>query len=386
VIRQGRFWAEEGNVFFYNASRLSWNEAIFNSYAGYTNLAANLAGMGAFYLAPLRVAPYVSTLFAATVQTLPAALFAISSDSWIKTWHTLIVACLVVLVQPASQEIWLSSLGSQSFLNLSVGIILLLGCEQNLSKRLFQYFILSFAALSGPGASFLLPFFFARSYLERSYARLWQALALGLGSAAQLLLFYHKSDRALTVDMPLFLNAMYLKHFLVPFVGRIQSYEIAAQISSQYKNGTPYWWVPIFFIAYVAFLLLLIWRTKAYTAFWPLASALTMTFLAFFGALGDRTGLLEVDGGNRYTYASQVLMELALLIVVRTGLPSWERSLTKWLLIWLVIIGAHEYFWSNPMFAQGPSWRAEVRRWQVDHNHPLELWPKGWQLHLNSKP
>ena len=226
VIHQGRFWAEEGTVFYSNARKLPWLEAIFNSYAGYTNLAANLAGVLAFYLVPLKSAPYISTAFAAIVQTFPCILLCMSSEPWLRDWKVLAVALLIVLVQPASLEIWLSSIGSQCFLNLCVGLILMLQTESNIVKRLFQYMVLLLAPLSGPGGGFLLPFFIVRAWLEKSKLRAFQAAVLGFGTFVQIAFFVHKSDRSMSADLPLFLNAMFIKHIVVPFLGRVESTEI----------------------------------------------------------------------------------------------------------------------------------------------------------------
>ena len=43
ISGEGRFWAEEGRIFFENAWNLPWSEALIVSYGGYLNICANLA-------------------------------------------------------------------------------------------------------------------------------------------------------------------------------------------------------------------------------------------------------------------------------------------------------------------------------------------------------
>jgi hypothetical protein len=382
VIHQGRFWAEEGTVFYSNARKLPWLEATFNSYAGYTNLAANLAGVLAFHCSDLKHAPYVSTGFAATIQTLPCILLCMSSEPWLKTWRIVAVALLIMLVQPAALEIWLSSIGSQCFLNLSVGLILMLQPESHIFKRLFQYLVLLMAPLSGPGGSFLLPFMTARAWIDRSKLRAFQAAVLLIGTLIQLVFFYHKSDRSMTAEWPLFLSAMFVKHLMVPALGRLESQDFCVQLYKAAHDGILPAYPSIAILAYLLAIAAMIFVSRARAAWWPFLSASLITPLAFFGSLGDRRGLLDVDGGNRYTYASQVLYEMSLLIIACTGQKKKISIAAKWLLTWFLIVGMHEYFTGNEMFLQGPEWRGEVRKWQANHDYIIRLWPATWPLKI----
>ena len=382
VIHQGRFWAEEGTVFYSNARKLPWLEATFNSYAGYTNLAANLAGVLAFHFANLKHAPYISTAFAGTIQTFPCLLICMSSEPWLRNWRVVAVAILIILVQPASLEIWLSSIGSQCFLNLSVGLILMLQPENNIFKRLFQYLILLMAPLSGPGGSFLLPFMIARAWMEKSKLRAFQAAVLTVGTLIQLVFFFHKSDRSMSAEWPLFLSAMFVKHLMVPVLGRVESSDFCAQLYAAAHDAILPVWPSVAILTYLLTIAILIFQSRATGAWWPFLSGCLMTPLAFFGALGDRRGLLDVDGGNRYTYAAQVLFEMSLLMIACTGKNQKITTAVKWLLTWFLIIGMHEYFTGSVMFTQGPEWRTEVRRWQADPGYQLNLWPPGWHLRI----
>ena len=57
IIATGRFWCEEGNVFFHNAWVLPAGKALFNPFGGYLNLAANAATLAGRWLLPVPPPP-----------------------------------------------------------------------------------------------------------------------------------------------------------------------------------------------------------------------------------------------------------------------------------------------------------------------------------------
>jgi hypothetical protein len=190
----GRFWAEEGRVFFQNGWNLPWYQALFVSYGGYLNLAANLAGVLANYLAPLERACFVSTIFALIIQMFPCVLLCMSNQLWLQNRKFLLAAMLVITTMPMTQEIWLSSLGSQCYLNLCVALILGLETRSGLVGY-FHKALLFLTPLTGPGSIALIPFFILRAVIDRSVARAIQASLLLFGASIQLLFFWHFGSR-----------------------------------------------------------------------------------------------------------------------------------------------------------------------------------------------
>ncbi len=80
IILKGRFWAEEGNIFFRNAWLLPPMRALLNPYGGYLNLAANGGTLAARWLLPLRLAPYLTIGLALVVQLCPLLLLLDAGD------------------------------------------------------------------------------------------------------------------------------------------------------------------------------------------------------------------------------------------------------------------------------------------------------------------
>jgi hypothetical protein len=390
-IWQGRFWAEEGTIFFSHAWHTQWYQALLFSYGGYLNLAANLGGVLARHLVPLEKACYVTSVFGLIVQTLPAAILCLSKDRWLQKRSGLIVALLIVATLPMSQEIWLSSIGSQCHLNLCVALILSL--ETTRAKiPIFIYATLVFAGLSGPGASFLAPLFFARSRIEKSRARLLQAITLTSACALQFIFFYHPAERVVSglgksaqpvgIDPLLFLNICFEKHILGPFLGMQRTEAL-----------TRNWWdmamharlsvVPALGVLF-AFLLLcyVAWRSKKIESRWLITAGAILCAIANIGALGDRMFLLIAGTGERYVFAPQVLFELSLLPVV-FGNSGWLKRAATVLLCWLLIVAGAEYFSTPAVFSEGPAWNAEINIWRNNPSYKPRVWPPFWTVDLS---
>ncbi len=382
IWTQGRFWAEEGSIFFVNAWHVPWYKVLLFTYGGYLNFAANLAAVLANHLVSLEWAPYVSIIFAFLIQIFPAALLCLSKQKWLQDIKMLLAALLIVITLPFSHEVWLTSISTQCHLNLCAGLILALEPGVG-SIALFQYILLFFAPLSGPGASFLVPLFIARAVIDRSKSRAIQAAILGLAAALQLLFFYHPADRQLGISPPLLLNVFFVKHLLEPFLGQ-QSESLVDPLRDSFVAGHAS--IVAMLVALIVFgiFAVAIWRTGKAEPIWFFLSGMLMAILSYCGALGNRVDLLFAYAANRYVFAPQILLELSLLSLSCVS-RGRIRLISTALIIWLVVIGLREYFYTPGMFSVGPSWRSEVRQWRKNPEYKLEIWPKGWYVTLQSE-
>jgi hypothetical protein len=392
ILSKGRFWAEEGQIFFVNALTEPWYKALFLSYGGYLNITANLAGVLA-HLAPLKAAPYVTSIFALIIQCFPAILLCFSgkavqssqsfcaSSDWLKTRSALITALLVVLTLPASQEVWLSSIGSQVHLNLCVGLILVLN-GGGVWYRNFQRFLLVLAPLSGPGGSFLIPLFFLRAFLDSSRERLIQALIMTVACAVQILFFWHAQERVLGCDPLLFINILFVKHLLVPFWGLPASDDFCANLKIDWMSHKISHSIVVYTIGCFALWIAILWRQRKSEPIGFFVTAVTLASLAYFGALGDKSDLLLAQPGARYAFAPQILFELSFVSMafMSTG---FIRNISRVLCAWLLVIALHEYFVTPPVFRDGPSWRSELRKWEKDPHYAPRAWPTMWFVTLD---
>ena len=218
ILLEGRFWAEEGRVFFENAWNMPWFDALLVSHSGYLNLVANLAGVLARHLAPLELAPYLSTGLALIIHCFPALLLLSSRLDWLQHRWVMAAALLFIATPPASQEVWLTSIASQHHLALAAGVVLALEARRGLAGAL-QILVLVLASLSAPMSWVLLPLFILRALLERSQRRTLQCIIMLAGVALQLALFHTQiPGRHLGLPASLFGAIVLCKHVVIPFL------------------------------------------------------------------------------------------------------------------------------------------------------------------------
>ncbi len=382
ILGAGRFWAEEGPIFFMNALSAPWYQALFFSYGGYLNITANLAGILAKYVVPLKWAPYVTSLFGLLVQCFPAVLLAFSPSAWLKQRKALLLSLLILGTLPASQEVWLSSIGSQVHLNLCVALIFVLEAGTG-AYGIFQKVILVLAPLSGPGGSFLLPLFFARAFIDRSKPRLIQGLVLASASAIQLLFFYHAQVRTLGVSPILLVNLFFVKHLVVPFLGITHGHMLAAVVHDDLLQAHPSKKVFVLTISAFVGWAVILWREKKSEPFYFFVTGLILAGLAYFGALDKRSDLLFAQVGYRYSFAPQILFELSFISIACLSRRVIVRAASSALILWLLVIALKEFLVTPILFAQGPSWPTEVEKWQRDSSYVPKIWPDLWQIDLS---
>ena len=219
VLLEGRFWAEEGSVYF--ASALAGGpSALLRPHQGYLNLATNLAtGAAALPFVPLEAAPRVTVLAALLVQLLPAFLLLTRRAAWLPSPSARLAAAGLALLARPSDEVWLNSANAHFF--LAVAAAVLLATRPGTEGRWSEPALLAFAGLSGVTSALLAPLAWAAAARERTRRRLGAALLLtacALLQAAILLPALASGGRTARADADLFLPALLSRHVVAPFV------------------------------------------------------------------------------------------------------------------------------------------------------------------------
>ena len=382
ILLQGRFWAEEGEKFFRNAWLLPWPAALLSPWGGYLNITANLAGVLAWHVSPLEWAPYASTLLALAFQVCPAIVLLTSRIAWLDRPLVMVAALLLLATPPVSEEVWLSSIGTQCHLTLCAALILACGTRGG-AVGVFRLVLLALAALSGPGSWMLTPLFAARAAIDRSWQRALQAVVLGGGVLLQALFFYsHEAGRAYAIRPLLFLDTAFTKHVLVPFFWPQVAKHVIASIHASAVIGRVPWWPAVAMAAIVLAAVAVLapqWRREP---FWMALAAAVIVAVSYAGMLGNFLDFLSVGNGGRYTFAPQVLTGLALLGCAATA-HGLVRSVVTVCVGWLLIVGIYNYFLpAYAIFSHGPSWRTELALHRRDPSHVIASWPPGWIVPL----
>jgi len=385
IILKGRFWAEEGQVFFANAWNMPPGQALLNSYGGYLNLIANAATLAARWVLPLRLAPYMTITVSVLVQLCAPLLLMLARDRWLQPVAVRLAGVLLLLLVPSTGEIWLQTLHCQFQLLLCCGIILGLDVAKGRGAWL-RTGVLVLAPLCGPVVIALVPLFVARAVIDGSRARLLQGVALAGGAAIQLGVFFHPQaipDRGYTLDPATLLNVFAVRHVVMPFLGPGAALELGRALRMQMLAGK----VPLIAVVLPAVVFgpavaAMLWPGRPRAALWLMAAGLVAACASYFGARGGAATLISVYAGERYTFAPQALFALSVLALAATSCRL--VSLAAWAAVaWLLTVGVPGYFHPVPNTQDGPSWRAEVAIWKADPAYRLFLWPPNWRAQLN---
>lgn len=389
IVLKGRFWAEEGQFFFHDAWVMSPVQALLAPIGGYLNLVANASTLAARWLMPLRLAPYLTITVALAFQLMPPLLLLTARDVWLQKARVRLSGVLLLLLIPASEEIWLQSLHCQFELTLSCAIILTLDAASyrvlSSTRSWGQAAILLLAPLCGPGAIILVPLFLTRAMLDRSISRLFQALVLSAGSAIQLLLFFQAvPGRGYKLEPIPVLCVFAIRHLAVPFLGLLHGEAIASALQAKLSSGQIPWLAVLLpLLVFVPFFVATLCNHRSRPAFWLLAAGGVTALASYFGAIGGTVALIDVHFGERYVFVPQALFGLAVLAFAATSNVGLARI--AWaVVLWLLLVGAVNFFTTWPLVNDGPSWRSEIRKWQRDPTHLIELWPNGWTMRLEA--
>jgi hypothetical protein len=380
IVLQGRFWAEEGNVFFVHAWTMPWYQALFQPYSGYLNLIANLGGLLARNLAPLSAAPYVSTGLALLIQCIPAILIVTSRDEWLQRRLVIGAALLIIAWNVFSWEVSLTSIASQYYLALAAAIILALEPRSG-AVGAFQLLVLFITTLSAPASWVLPPLFAIRAVIDRSRLRALQTAVLLSGAVLQVAFFFGDSGgRHIGLSPTLFGAIVLAKHVITPILntrwgqGVVNSYVHAFS-----EAGGPVWPLGIVIIL-VAIIFASAVRLLDKVPLWFFCAGVAIAGISYFGALSPKLNLVHTLWGARYAMAPQVLFDLSLLSwcsLHRGRVRFWTGCAVAWLIVMSL--------WDFGRAQEGPLWRPEVVKWQENSSYALQIWPTGWTMHLPSK-
>jgi hypothetical protein len=382
AVLLGRLWAEEGRVFYVHAATMPAWHALFLPYAGYLNLVANAAPVIARALVPLEDAPWIITFIGLIFQCCPAVLLLCARDPWLQPIAVRIAALLLIGAAPQVEEVWLQTLHSQFHLALCAAIILALDIPQ---RRLaaFGGVLLFLGPLCGPPACVLAPLFLARAVIDRSWARFAQTCVLGAGAALQVLLFYSaQSGRAYGIGPIVLLCIVYIKQIVIPLLGAKIAAAATARLQARIAAHLFPWAAVTVSLTLFAAVCIALVRGRQAAPIWLFLAACCTGWIGYYGAIGNKLGMLVMGDSGRYVFLPQVLAGLAMLGLA-AGSPRPERWLARAAVAWLVLVGIADLPARDTAMKTGPAWHHEVALWRQDHNHPIALWPQGWSMTLD---
>lgn len=387
---EGRFQDEEATVFL----AFAWHfpsEALFRPFGGYLNLAANASTLALATLIrsetlPLEYAPYFTMMVGLLSQLLPAILILNGRSPWLADLRVRLVALLILVLMPTTEEVFLNAMHVQFHLALAVGLIAALKAGDGRLRKVFEGSILFLAPLCGPAAIVFLPLFALRGLIERDRRRCWQFAILASGAAIQMLFFYHATPlRGVPFDPLNLAAAMFIRLPALLFSGVTGAdfFGWAAAVGL-IKGGPNLWVLGTLSVLVFAAIFVATLRVRD-DAFWLLAAAVGVATVSLgFGIVtGAAFAPFFALAGPRYNYIPLVMLSLCFLCLA-TRADAAERRTPRMLVGLLLFVGVVHYFRPVDTYAEGPSWRKEVAAWRADPQHLLLVWPE-WKADLSSR-
>ncbi len=171
VLLHGRFWAEEGTLYWANAFYNTQTKSLLAHLvflapaAGYLNFVANIFTFLAVLIGGVYFSPLVTTWLSFLVMLLPSTVVYLYFNDRTRLTRT-IISTLILFSPPAlSGEIFANSINSQVFLALA-SILFLFTKTMTSKLKISYYFILLVSALSTMYVSILIPFYLIHFFMN----------------------------------------------------------------------------------------------------------------------------------------------------------------------------------------------------------------------------
>jgi hypothetical protein len=373
----GRFWAEEGAVFYpaiYNSEALYGLFFIFN---GHIELVTNFLVLIST-LFKLENAPLATTYLSLLFQSLPVIVLLKYRDQFELNNVKIFFVLLIMVGLPQSAEVFANTINLHFHFSILAALVLAVNEQKNISKLALR-FMLFLSGISGVPANFLLPIFALEAYRTKDRERINQFLIISSTAALQLVLLIHNgvggSQRNFLSDFSVIFLAPFSQTLISPFFG----FRTGDQLSLIIKEARSYELGSILFVSLLA--IPVAWfakrifdnRNRGLSILF--ISAVLLVVMNIFASLGDKSGLISAAAGGRYFYATNVL-----LIICFFGSFTFEKMLMK---IIVVVIFSTSSVHIRHNFA-GPNWRDALIEWNRNPDAGLQIWPAGWKMHLNN--
>jgi hypothetical protein len=379
------FWAEEGTLHFAFAWGHPLAAALAYRPAGYLGLYPSLAtGVVARLvrggLVALEQAPRLTVLFALAAQLLPVALIVWSRALFWDGALRRVVGVAIVLFGALTDEIWLNTINSQSWLTVAAALVLL----EPGAAAWISVPVVAVAGLSAPVACTLLPLFAWRAWRRRTAVVLADAAALAIAAAVQVACVATTAGdplarRTAGLDLGVFAATVWARAIIVPTLGVGAAGRLLEALRGPAWTGAAGGAV---LLAAAAGLLVWIARGLRAEARYLVGGFVLATTFTLFTSTGGKTLLLaSPSASSRYFYAPGVLLLLALLGAVRRDVDRVHATACALLVAVGLAHGVAQY----PVVRWQPGWPRwsdEVRAWRADPARPLRIWPPPWKVAL----
>ncbi|HTD23478.1 MAG TPA: hypothetical protein VK738_12540 [Terriglobales bacterium] len=225
AVTNPQFWAEDGLLWFAQAHNLGWWRVLFQPETGYFCTLPRLTAALA-QLLPLAAAPLLFNLVAILFQVLPVSFFLSSRFASLGTQRSRLLLGFLYLALPNSFEVNANVTNAQWHLALLACLVVLAEPARSLGWRCFDFVVMVLSALTGPFAIMLLPVAgIAWGWKRRTKGTLILLLTLAAGVLLQVSAFLRTGSAArmqgsLGANPILFAKVLSSQVFLAALIGK----------------------------------------------------------------------------------------------------------------------------------------------------------------------
>ena len=202
IFNQGRFWAEDGSLYFQNALKNSFLENFFKIYkptVGYYNLFSRITALVSSKFT-LEIAALVNVYLSYSVLIYIFFLILVNNSYLYNKNIEKFAYCLLVVVCPTFvPEIWVNSVNAQIYLSVAAIFILYSKNIQNLFFKYLNPIILFIGGFSSVYVFFLTPFFFIKYKFLKDKYNLINLIILFVSFIFQLIFYVYSKLTAQTI-------------------------------------------------------------------------------------------------------------------------------------------------------------------------------------------
>ena len=170
IFLNGRFWGEDGSIFFKNALENNFLENFFKVYyptLGYYNLFPRIVALTANSF-PIEFAPLVNVYMSYSIVFYIFILAIFSNSFLLENKKQKFLFCfLVIFCSSFVPEVWVNSVNTQIYFCVLSILILYFKSNNSVIFKIINFIFLFIASFSSSYAAVLFPFFFIKYYLTR---------------------------------------------------------------------------------------------------------------------------------------------------------------------------------------------------------------------------
>ena len=380
-LPEGRFWAEEGAIFYSSMINLEfWKRPLF-IFNGHLEFITNIIVTCATLVEP-RYAPMVTTYLAYAAQLIPICIIITYRETLGLSEWKLITLIIISVGLPQASEVWANTTNLHFHFALVAALIASLPTMEGPKKHTYRLALLA-SGLSGIPANFVLPALIANAIKEGTSERRIQMGIISATTALQVGLLltndFESAGRTYTFNPITYWLAGLSQTIVAPLFGL----EVGNHISQILRSAHAFNINGLLFAGAItllpAHLALTVLRHPSSTHKTLLICSLLLSIMCTLTSLGSKIGLISAFYGGRYFYASNVLLA-ACLLGTMTKLHRPVIAVTS--------IVALTSLSNIPHYLGGPSWSNSLSEAHENQKTQVKIWPQGWTMLIpaNNKP